>query len=142
MQFLIEPSPFTSNSEQTIKTWHCYKSFDKEQSRNNLSKIDLEQAIELNKNDVNTSINLFLNVINTTLNNRAPIKIRPKTNATLTDKPRITHAIEKSVKTKNRLYKQFYREQGQLKKETIIEYFKTYRNHLVTIIRMNKENYF
>ena len=27
-------------------------------------------------------------------------------------------------------------------KETIFEYFKTYRNHLVTIIRMNKENYF
>ena len=24
MQFLIEPSPFTSNSEQTTKIWRCY----------------------------------------------------------------------------------------------------------------------
>ena len=39
MQFLIEPSPFTSNSEQTTKTWHCYKRFDKEQFRNDLSKM-------------------------------------------------------------------------------------------------------
>ena len=30
--------------------------------------------------------------INTTLNNHAPIKIKPKTNATLIDKPWITHA--------------------------------------------------
>ena len=39
MQFLIEPSSFTSNSEQTTKTWHCYKRFDKEQFRNDLSKM-------------------------------------------------------------------------------------------------------
>ena len=51
MQFLIEPSPFPSNSKQTTKT--C-KSFDKEQFRNDLSKIDWEQALELNKNYVNT----------------------------------------------------------------------------------------
>ena len=60
----------------------------------------------------------------------------------LIDKPWITHAIKKSVKTKNRIWKQFYREQDQLKKETIFDYFKTYRNHLVTIIRMSKEDYF
>ena len=78
----------------------------------------------------------------TSLNNYAPIKIKPKTNTTLIDKPWITHAIRKSVKTKNRLYKQFYTEKDQLIKETIFEYFKTYRNHLVTIIRMSKEDYF
>ena len=75
MQFFIEPSPFTNNSEQTTKTWRCYKSFDKEQFKIDLSRIGWEQALELNKNDVNTSINLFLNVINTTLNNHAPIKM-------------------------------------------------------------------
>ena len=45
IQFLIELSPFTSNSEQTTKTWHCYKSFDKEQFRDDLSKIDWEQPL-------------------------------------------------------------------------------------------------
>ena len=79
MQFLIEPSAFTSNSGQTTKTWRCYKNFDKEQLRNDLSQNDWEQALELNKNDVSTSVNL--NVINTTLNNYASIKIKPKTNA-------------------------------------------------------------
>ena len=76
------------------------------------------------------------------MNNHAPIKIKPKTNATLIGKPWITHAIRKSFKTKNRLYKQFYREKDQLKKERIFEYFKSYRNHLVTIIRMSKKDYF
>ena len=74
-------------SNQTTKTWCCYKSFDKEQFRNDLSKFDWEQDLELNKNDVNTSMNLFLNVINTILNYPAPIKIKPKTYATLIDKP-------------------------------------------------------
>ena len=93
MQFLIELSPFTSNSEQKTKPWCCYKSFDKQQFRNDLSKIDWQPALELNKNDVNTSINLFRNHIkdvkdiNTTLNKHAPIKTKPKTNANLTDKP-------------------------------------------------------
>ena len=41
--------------------------------------------------------------INTTLNNHAPIKIKPKTNAALIDKPWITHAIRKSIKTKKML---------------------------------------
>ena len=81
MQFLIEPSPFASNSEETTKTWRCHKNFDKEQLRDDLFKTDLEQALELNKNDINTSINLFPNVINITLNNHVPIKIKPKTNA-------------------------------------------------------------
>ena len=76
------------------------------------------------------------------MNNHAPIKIKPKTNATLIGKPWITHAIRKSFKTKNRLYKQFYTEKDQLKKERIFEYFKSYRNHLVTIIRMSKKDYF
>ena len=40
------------------------------------------------------------------------------------------------------LYKQFYIEQDQHKKETMFEYSKTYRNHLLTIIRMSKEDYF
>ena len=31
MLFLIELSSFTSNSEQTTKSWLWYKSFDKEQ---------------------------------------------------------------------------------------------------------------
>ena len=57
-------------------------------------------------------------------------------------KPWINHAITKSVKTKNRLYKQFYREKKQFKKDRIFEYFKTYRKHLVIIIRMSKEGYF
>lgn len=78
MQFPLEPSPFTSNCKQTTKTWYCYKSFNKEQFRNDLSRTDLEQGLELNKNDVNNSVNFFLNVINTTMNNQAPIKIKPK----------------------------------------------------------------
>ena len=57
-------------------------------------------------------------------------------------KPWINHAITKSFKTKNRLYKQFYREKNQFKKDRIFEYFKTYRKHLVIIIRMSKEGYF
>ena len=141
MQFLIDPSSFTRNSKQTTKTQCCYKSFGEEQFRDDLSKIDREQVLELNENDVNTSINLFLKVINSTLNNHAP-KIKPKTNATLIGKPWITHAIRKSFKTKNRLYKQFYREKDQLKKDRIFEYFKSYRNHLVTIIRMSKKDFF
>ena len=52
IQFLTEPSPFTSNSEQTTKAWRCYKSYDKEQFRNYLSRTDWVQTLEINKNNV------------------------------------------------------------------------------------------
>ena len=49
MQYLIDPSSFTRNSKQTTKTQCWYKSFVEEQFRNDLSKIEWEQVLELNK---------------------------------------------------------------------------------------------
>ena len=59
-----------------------------------------------------------------------------------TTKPWMTKALLKSIKVKNRIYKQFCETTDPHEKTEIQKRFKVYRNHVVTLSRICKENYY
>ena len=50
----------------------------------------------------------FLDIINEKLDKQTAIKTKPKTKISLTDKPWMSRAIKKSIKTKNQIYEHFF----------------------------------
>ena len=54
----------------------------------------------------------------------------------------MTKALLKSIKVKNKIYKQFSKTTDPHEKTEIQERFKVYRNHVVTLSRICKENYY
>ena len=84
----------------------------------------------------------FLDIINKKLDKQAAIKTKPKTKISLTDKPWMSRAIKKSIKTKNQIYEHFFLRKQINHKGTLHDQFKTYRNYLVTLTRNSKESYF
>ena len=59
-----------------------------------------------------------------------PIKIKSNKLFTLNDKPWISRAIRKSIKTRNKIYKHYCKEKRSSKKEFLHERFKIYRNRM------------
>ena len=57
-------------------------------------------------------------------------------------KPWLTKGILKSIKVKNKTYKQFCKSTDPLKKNELHIKFKTYRNSIVKLTRQCKEDYF
>ena len=51
-------------------------------------------------------------------------------------------ALLKSIKVKNRIYKQFWKATNPHEKTEIQKRFKVYRNHVVTLTRICKGNYY
>ena len=54
----------------------------------------------------------------------------------------MTKALLKSIKVKNRIYKQFSKATNPHEKTEIQKRFKVYRNHVVTLTRICKGNYY
>ena len=60
----------------------------------------------------------------------------------MTSKPWITTAIANSIKRKNKIYKKFCKEKNPQQIEIYGKQFKTYRNHLTTLLRITKDEYY
>ena len=62
--------------------------------------------------------------------------------SSFTSKPWITTAIANSIKSENKIYKKFCKEKNPQQKEIYERQFKTYRNHLTTLFRITKNEYY
>ena len=65
-----------------------------------------------------------------------------KSRSSFTSKPRITTAIGNSIKSKSKICKKFCKEKKPQENEIYGKQFKTYRNHLTTILRIKKGEYY
>ena len=65
-----------------------------------------------------------------------------KSRSSFTSKPWITTTIANSIKNKNKFYKKFCKEKKPQQKEIYERQFKTYRNHLTTLLRITKDEYY
>ena len=65
-----------------------------------------------------------------------------KSHTSFTSKPWITTAIANSIKSKNKIYKKFCKEKNPQQREIYGKQFKTYRNHLTTLLRITKDEYY
>ena len=65
-----------------------------------------------------------------------------KSRSSFTSKPWITTAIANSIKSKSKICKKFCKEKNPQQKEIYGKQFKTYRNHLTTLLRITKDKYY
>ena len=139
IQFLIELSATNAKLEQICKLQRCYKNFDKTKFKNDLHKISWNE--HCSNPDSNVALEHFLQTINKLLDKHAPY-VRTKSRSSFTSKPWITKAIANSIKNQNKIYKKICKEKGPQQKEIYGRQFKTYRNHLTTLLRTTKDEYY
>ena len=81
----------------------------------------------------------FMQMINKLLDKHAPYIVSC---SSFTSKSWITTVIVNSVKSKNKIYKKFCKEKNPQQREIYGKQFKTYRNHLTTLLRITKDEYY
>ena len=123
----------------TCKLQKCYKNFDETKFKNDLHKISWNEHCR--NPDSYMAPELLLQIINQLFDKHAPY-IMSKSCSSFTLKLLITKAIANSSKSKNKIYKKFCKEKIPQKTEIYRKQFKTYRNHLTTLLRITKDEYY
>ena len=139
IQFLIEPSATNAKLEQTCKLQRCYKNFDNTKFKNDLHKISWKE--HCSNPDSNVALEHFLQIINKLLDKHAPY-VMSKSRSSFTTKPWITMAIANCIRSKKKIYRKFCKEKNPKQKEIHGKQIKTYRNHLTTLLRIAKDEYY
>ena len=88
------------------------------------------------------SVELFLSKINFLYNKHSQLIISKRKNKQDPSKPWLTPGIIKSIRIKNNLYKQFCKATNPAQRVSIHQKLKNYRNQIVTLSRLSKEDYF
>ena len=139
IQFLTESSSSNVKIEQTRKLQRCFKNFDKAKFKNDLNKFSWKEHCSIP--DSNVALESFLQILNKLLNKHAPY-VMSKSPSSFPSKPWITTAIANSIKSKKETYKKHYKQKNPQQRETCEKQFKTYRNHLTTLLRITKDEYY
>ena len=86
----------------------------------------------------------FLQLINKLLDKHVPYVTSKKSRSSFTSKPWITTAIANSIKSKNKFEftKKICKEKNSQQGEIYGKQFKAYRNHLTTLLRITKDEYY
>ena len=64
-----------------------------------------------------------------------------KSSYSFTSKPWIATTIADSIKSKNKMYKKIFKGKNSQQKEIYRKLFKAYRNHLMMLLRITKDEY-
>ena len=106
--------------------------------RNDLSNLNLKP----DKSDVNQDVINLTTVFNSVLDRHAPMRPMSRKEKRLTDKPWITKGILISIKTKNRLYKKYFKNKNDHTDNPKREFYKKYLNKLTHIKNLAKRTYY
>ena len=138
-QYLLvinQPELSLNNSKkETLKIRKFNKKCFLEESRN----IDWDNYLKTYKKDTDLSFELSLRKIKFIYNKNSPFSTPKRKIKRDTSKPWMTSGIFKSINVKNKLYKQFCQATNSTRGN--IRQFKNYRNQVVTLSRLCKENY-
>ena len=107
-----------------------------------LTQINWSNYLRTNQNDPHQSFELFFQKLDQLFDKHCPKKKITKKQQKSLPKPWLTKGILKSIKVKNKTYKQFCKSTDPLKKNELHIKFKTYRNSIVKLTRQCKEDYF
>ena len=122
------------------KFGRSYKNFHHEEFQEELNRIDWNTSFK-NKN-VNEQVNLLLDKTNDILNVMAPIRKLSKRENNLKQNPWITRGLLKSMRNRDKIYKQFTKETDPVKKHIFFTNYKQKRNLIISLIRRSKATYF
>lgn len=119
------------NSNTYIRDW---KAFDREKFI--LDFLDIDWKKELLSQNPDLNLSKFISKTNNLIDSHVPLKrVRFRD---IPKKPWITKGILTSIKRKNALYKKCISEKNLARRVNLFANFKTYRNWLTRIIRINK----
>ena len=129
------------NSDKDLpKFGRSFKNFHNEEFQEEINRIDWSSLFQ--NQSVNVQIRLFLDKVNDILNVMAPIRKLTKREQKLKINPWITTGLLKSMRDRDKLYKQFTKESDQVKKNDIFSIFKKKRNLIIALLRRSKSNYY
>ena len=140
IQFLIEAIDFSEKSSKMINRQRCYKNFDKLKFKADLVKFNWDGfCLTSNPND---SLAHFLKILNKLLDKHAPYKTIKGSKTRYETKSWIPPGLANSIRNKHKLYKSFCKEKDPITKEYCEKHFKSYRNHISSLLRKAKNSYY
>ena len=123
-----------------INRQRCYKSFDKLKFKADLVKVNWDGfCLTSNPND---TLAHFLKIVNKLLDKHAPYKNIKYSKTRYETKPWITPDLANFMRNKHKLYKSFCKEKDPKLKEYYEKQFKSYRNHISSLLRKTKDSYY
>ena len=141
-QFLITTNENKSLPEKQQIQIRTYKNYTKDKFLIYLKQISWNNYVKTNQNDPHQFFELFFQKPDQLFDKYCPKnKITKKQQISL-PKLCLTKGISKSIKVKNKIYKQLCKSTDPLKKNELHIKFKTYRNSIVKLTRQCKEDYF
>ena len=140
IQFLIEAIDFSEKSSKMINRQRCYKIFDKLKFKSDLVKVNWDGfCLTSNPND---ALAHFLKIVNKRLDKHVPYKTIKYLKTRHETKPWITPGLANSIRNNHKLYKSFCKERDPKTKEYYEKQFKSYRNHISSLLRKTKDSYY
>ena len=130
----------TNNDSDRPKYGRSYKNFRDDEFQEELSKIDWNSSFK--DRSVNDQVKFLPDKINDILNVMAPIRKLTKRENRLKLNPWITSGILKSMRDRDKIYKQFTKETDVAKKNNFFVLYKKKRNLITTLLRRSKANYY
>ena len=104
--------------------------------------VNWKNVINLEKNDVNHSLQSFFDSVNDLLKMHVPYKKVKKYKLKFKGKPWISSGLQKSISTKNSIFKNYINKKIPHIKEELHQKCKNYRNTIATLMKKSKQNYF
>ena len=142
---LIQCAFFQAKTKQdtsNLKPKRDFRNFNDDQFQHEYSLIDWEKILQTNPDNINDTLDAFLNTLNNLIDKHAPLKKPSKNEKKRKHSPWISNGIIKSLKKRDKLYKEFIICPDPDKKVRLQNEYKTYRNTIVTLCRLSKTNYY
>ena len=131
---------FLKKKQKQIDIW-TYRNYTKDKFLIDLKQINWNNYLKTNQNDPHQSFELFFQKLDQLFNKHCPKKKITKKQQKSLPKPWLTKGILKSIKVKNKTYKQFCKSTDPLKKNELHIKFK-HRSSIVKLTCQCKEDYF
>ena len=125
-----------------LKPKRDFRNFNDDQFLHEYSLIDWEKILESTPDNINNTLDAFLNALNNLIDKHAPLKKPSKNEKNRKHSPWISNDIIKSLKKRDKLYKEFIICPDPDKKVRLQNEYKAYRNTIVTLCRLSKTNYY
>ena len=124
------------SANDVFRYTHDYSTFSGSDLLQDFEEIEWESVFK--ENGTSHDFDSFYNITNSIIDNHIPLKKLSKREAKFRSKPWITHGIRKSIKTKNKLFKQYITKNSQ----SIHSQYKVYRNKLKHVLNVSKKLYY
>ena len=142
MQYIFIPGEISEkpNNNKIFKRKYTAKNLKKSQFA--LDKTDWKRILDIGNKETNNSFQIFLQTIEKLHDKICPVTAISKRKQNLKLKPWITSALTTSMKIRDNIYKTFCKAKEPNLKKQLHEKYKIYRNQIVTLTRVCKENYY